>query len=314
MTQPLTRSLPVAAAVLLLASVARAQGLPEVRNLYAAANYDQALTLLDRLRQAPPETRDAAVAIEQYRAFCLLALDRKADAEAAIEALYVIDPLFRPREDDAAPWVRTVFQQVHRRVLPSMLQQQYTDAKAAFDRKEYTDAAERFRGVLALLGDPDLPADTVAVADLKTLADGFLALSTEAARLAATPPPQPSQPPPSTPPPPEPPPPEPAVPAASAAPRIYGADDPDVTPPVVQLQDIPRWPFPGGPDRELEGIVEVLVSETGAVESVTIRRSVSSFYDALLEQRARGWRYQPARKNGEPVKYRRLIKFVVAIR
>ena len=311
MTQPLTRSLPVAAAVLLLASVARAQGLPDVRNLYAAANYEQALTLLDRLRQAPPETREAAVAIEQYRAFCLLALDRKADAEAAIEALYAIDPLFRPREDDAAPWVRTVFQQVHRRVLPSMLQQQYTDAKAAFDRKEYTDAAERFRGVLALLGDPDLPADTVAVADLKTLADGFLALSTEAARLAATPPPQPAPPAPA---PPEPPRPEPAATAPSAAPRVYSADDQDVTPPVVQLQDVPRWPFPGGPDRELEGIVEVLVSETGAVESVTIRRSVSSFYDALLEQRARGWRYLPARKNGEPVKYRRLIKFVVTVR
>lgn len=311
MKHPLARSLPVAAALLLLASVAQAQGLPEVRNLYAAANFDQALILLDRLRQAPPEGREAAVAIEQYRAFCLLALDRKADAEAAIEALYAIDPIFRPRDDDAAPWVRTVFQQVHRRVLPSILQQQYADAKATFDQKDYTGAAERFRGVLALLGDPDLPADTAAVADLKTLADGFLALSTEAARIAAIPPPQPEPP---APPPPDPPQPDPAATAARAGPRIYGPDDKDVTPPVVQLQDVPRWPFPGGPDRNLEGIVEVLISETGAVESVTIRRSVSSFYDALLEQRARGWRYLPARRNGEPVKYRRLIKFVVTVR
>ena len=84
--------------------------------------------------------------------------------------------------------------------------------------------------------------------------------------------------------------------------------------PSCELQEVPRWPFAGGPDRALEGIVEVLVSETGTVESVVIRRSVSSFYDALLEQRARGWRYQPARRNGEPVRYRRLIKFVVPLR
>ena len=176
MTQSLTRSLLVAAAALLLASLARAQGITEARSLYTAAEYEQALALLDRLKGAEPEPPDAALAVEQYRAFCLLALDRKAEAESAIEAVYAIDPLFRPREDDASPWVRAVFQQVHQRVLPAILQQRYADAKTAYDRKDYADAAAQFKRVLALLDDPDLPADKVAVADLKTLADGFLAL------------------------------------------------------------------------------------------------------------------------------------------
>ena len=105
MTQPLTRSLPVTAAVLLLASILRAQGVPEVRDLYASANYEQALALLDRLKQESPASPDAAVAIEQYRALCLLALNRRAEAETAIESVYAIDPVFRPREEDTAPWV-----------------------------------------------------------------------------------------------------------------------------------------------------------------------------------------------------------------
>jgi hypothetical protein len=312
MRQALTRVLLAVVAVLLLVPVARAQGLTEARELYASAAYEQALALLDRLKQQNAGSPDTALAIEQYRAFCLLALDRKSEAEQAIEAIYAINPLYRPQEDDASPWVRTVFQEVHRRVLPTVLQQQYIEAKAAYDRKDYAESASRFKRVLALLDDPDLPPDKIAVADLKTLAEGFLSLSVDAARAAAAPPSAPPPTPPPTPPP------APVVPAPSATeaaakpgPRIYGADDTDVTPPVPILQEIPRWPFAGGPDNTLEGIIEIVVSETGAVESTAIRRSVNGFYDSLLLQRAKGWRYQPATRNGERVKYRRMIKFVV---
>jgi len=303
------RPLIAAAAILVAVPLAGAQGITDARELYASAAYERALAVLDRLKQSNSASADTALAIEQYRAFCLLALDRRAEAEQAIEAVYAINPLYRPQEDEASPWVRAVFQQVHRRVLPAVLQQEYAGAKAAYDRKDYAGAATRFTRVLALLDDPDLPADKVAIADLRTLAEGFHTLSENSAKPAAAPPPSP--------------PPSPTPPAAAAPPpaipevtpesgsRIYGAEDKDVTPPVPLLQEIPRWPFSGGPDKSLEGIIEIVISESGTVESMAIRRSVTGFYDSLLEQRARSWRYQPATRRGEPVKYRRLIKFVV---
>lgn len=305
------RMLLAAAAILALAPLARAQGVAEARDLYASAAYEQALALLDQLKQSNPGSTDRALAIEQFRAFCLLALGRKPEAEQAIEAVYAINPLYRPQEDEASPWVRTVFQDVRRRVVPAMLQQQYVQAKAAYDRKDYADSATRFTRVLALLDDPDLPSEKIAVGDLKTLAEGFLSLSVDAARVVAAPPTTPpSPPPPAT----ATPPPSTTETPAKAGPRIYSVDDTDVTPPVAILQEIPRWPFTGGQGRPLEGIIEIVVAESGAVESAAIRRSAISFYDSLLLQGAKAWRYQPARKDGQPVKYRRLIKFVVSPR
>lgn len=284
-----------------------AQTVGDARELYASAAFEQALALLDRLKQSNPVSPDTALFIEKYRAFCLLALDRKSEAEEAIEAVCRLDPLYCPQEDEAAPWVRAVFREVRRRVLPSLVQQQYLQAKAAYDRKDLADAVVGFRRVLTLLDDPDLSVEGLAVSDLRVLAEGFSALS-EAALRAATPAQQPPAPPVTTPPPAEPPP-QSETPARM---RIYSADDRDVTPPVPLIQEMPRWPVAGGPDSTREGIVEIVVTETGAVESAVIRRSVDPFYDSLLLQRTRSWRYRPAMRNGEPVKYRRLVKFVVA--
>src|SRR5262245_3698256 len=60
--------------------------LTAARDLYAAAEYEDALALLNKLQPGdhePNERRD----IEQYRAYCLLALGRSADAEQAIPAV-----------------------------------------------------------------------------------------------------------------------------------------------------------------------------------------------------------------------------------
>ena len=71
----------IAAACLLASASARAQGndLTAARDLYASAAYDEALTMLNRLHNSDPSPVDAR-AIEQYRAFCLLALGRPSDA------------------------------------------------------------------------------------------------------------------------------------------------------------------------------------------------------------------------------------------
>ncbi|HMB80996.1 MAG TPA: hypothetical protein VKI43_13055, partial [Vicinamibacterales bacterium] len=147
------------AAFVLSAAGAGAQDadLSAARDLYASAAYDDALTLLNRLRSADHPASQSR-AIEQYRAFCLLALGRSADAEQAIEAVVAAEPSFQPGESDASPRIRSAFTSVRRRMLPSIIQARYAQAKASFDRKEFAAAADGFAQVLTAIGDPDVAA------------------------------------------------------------------------------------------------------------------------------------------------------------
>src|SRR5262245_307086 len=124
-----------------------ADSLTAARDLYAAAAYEDALALLNKLQpgaQEPDERR----AIEQYRAYCLLALGRSADAEQAIAAVVTATPLYRPSGTDASPRVRSAFTDVRRRMLPSIIQQRYAAAKEAFDRKNFAVSAALFTEVV----------------------------------------------------------------------------------------------------------------------------------------------------------------------
>ena len=96
--------------------------------------------MLNRLRSTEHPASQSR-AIEQYRAFCLLALGRPADAEQAIEAVVAAEPSFQPGESDASPRIRSAFTSVRRRMLPSIIQQKYAQAKAAFDRKDFARRA-----------------------------------------------------------------------------------------------------------------------------------------------------------------------------
>ena len=141
-----------AAAILILVlaplpTAAADNTLAAARDLYAAAAYEEALIILNQLSEAP-HGPDEERAIQQYRAFCLLALGRTADAEQAIAAVVAVQPRYQPGESDVSPRVRTTFAEVRRRVLPTVIQQQYAIAKSSYDRKNYAEAAERFNYVL----------------------------------------------------------------------------------------------------------------------------------------------------------------------
>src|SRR4051812_1274164 len=79
-----------------------ADSLAAVRELYASAAYDDALATLERLRAAGREPGEMVI-IDQYRAFCLLAVGRATDAQAAIESVVSADPTYRPSESDLSP-------------------------------------------------------------------------------------------------------------------------------------------------------------------------------------------------------------------
>jgi TonB family protein len=292
----------VVTALLLTAVPLRAndqETIAAARDLYASAAYEDALAILNKL---PVSGRPAgeANAIEQYRAFCLLALGRTAEAEHAIESVVAAEPNYRP-STDVSPRVRNAFTDVRRRVLPTIIQQKYAAAKGAFDRKEYASAVLGFSQVLETMADPDVAtaAGQPPLSDLRLLAMGFKDLAT----TAAAPPPAPAAPPP-------PPPPAPAEPAPVArAPKIFTSNDGDVIPPGVIRQDLPA--YPGQVPMPRQGMIEVVIDETGAVESALMRISVSNVYDQLAIAAVRNWRFRPAMLNGTPVKFRKAVQVTI---
>ena len=278
-----------------------ADSLAAVRELYASAAYDDALAALDRLRAAGTPSQEM-VTIEQYRAFCLLAVGRSTDAQAAIEAVVAADPLYRPSDADLSPRVRAAFSDVRTRMLPAIVQRQYAEAKTAFDQRDFALAAPRFTQVLALLADPDIQkaASQAPLSDLQTLATGFEELAAKQI-IPASPLPF-TQPVPL--------PPAPVVaPVVPAAPRVYASGDANVVAPISVRQDLPA--FTRGLPAPPSGSLEVVIDETGAVESATMREPINPTYDRQVLQAVRNWHYKPATVDGTPVKFRKMIQIAV---
>ena len=280
------------------AALAQSRSLGSARDLYAAAAYEDALTALNGLPAS--DRREEKGLVEQYRAFCLLALGRTADADSAIEAAVAAAPFTQPSETDVSPRVRSRFREVRRRVLPRIIERQYAEARGAFDRKDPT-ATERFTQLLELIADEDLQGvvNQPPLSELRVMAADFLVLSTP----KASPPPLQTRGvhvPPAKPP------------AASASLRgaahIYSAEDADVVPPtpVVQsltaMADVFTSPRPG--------TIEIVIDEKGAVIDAMTRVPVDPTYDRVALTLAKTWRYRPAVRNGVAVKYRMPIQFL----
>jgi len=298
-------------ALLVQSGAAGAQdSLATARQLYASASYDEALAMLDRLKSGGASDPAAASLIEQYRAFCLLAVGHQPDAERAMESLVAGDPTFRP-DDAISPRLQSVFRDVRKRTLPGVIRLRYASAKASFDEKAYQAAADQFDAVLKLLEVPDVVATDPALADLRTVAVGFRDLAKAAAAppavsaAAAAPSAAPGS--------------SPSDPAAPAAPEsrpvraVYTVDDPGVTAPVAIKQNLPPWPqgIPKATVRGRRAVLDITINEAGNVEAVVVRESIVDWYDETLVKEAKGWSYKPASKDGAPVKYRKLMQVVV---
>ncbi len=294
-------------ALLVQAGAAGAQdSLATAKQLYASAAYDEALAMLDRLKSGGASDPAATSLIEQYRAFCLLAVGRQPDAERAMESLVAGDPSFRP-DDAVSPRLQSVFRDVRKRTLPAVVRERYVSAKANFDQKAYQAAADQFDAVLKLLEVPDVVASDPALADLRTVAVGFRDLARAAAASAAAAAPSAA------------PGPSPSGLAAPAAPEsppvraVYAVDAPGVTAPIAIQQTLPPWPqgIPKATVRGRRAVLDITINEAGNVESVVVRESIVDWYDETLVKEAKGWSYKPASKDGAPVRYRKLMQVVV---
>jgi len=311
----------------LTAGAQSASPLENAKALYDSASFDEALVVLDGLRSAQPEADVEEV--QRYRALCLLALNRPAEAQNAIEVVFSRDPLYKLAEGDAPPRMRAAFTEVRRKLLPKVSEQLYASAKLSFDQKEYALAAIQFKDLLTFLEDADarvLPS----LKELRTLATGFRDLSAAAAPAVAktvepaVPAPVaaaagPAIPPPTriqnaagpaaagTP----------ATPAAAGTPAASGTIVASgatgvLVPPVTVSQQLPLWlAAKDFLPRGKRGMVRLIIDEQGKVEEARVLETVHSVYDALLLSAARTWKYQPATLDGKPTRYVKIIEVVL---
>lgn len=296
------------AAMLASRAAADQDALARAKALYVSAAYDEALSLLDEARSSGD-----VVEVDQYRAFCLLALGRNDDAKKVIQQIVEANPAFQPSETQVSPRLQEAFRDVRRRLLPSIVRQSYADAKAAYERKEFASAGTRFESVITLLSDRDAGA-AADLADLKILSQGFLDLiktmpapapplaapsgAATASATPAAPTPAATQAP---------------VPSGTQpdaprpAPLVYDAADADITPPIAISQVMPPW----HPDKRLpqryEGTLIVVINEQGNVTSITSQGNHHPAYLQVLRRAAAQWKFRPATKNGAPVTYRKVV-------
>jgi tetratricopeptide (TPR) repeat protein len=267
--------------------------LVQAKALYTAAAYDEALAILSQL---DGDKSPGSIEAKQYRAFCLLALGRADDAKNVIQQIVEANPSFQPSEAQVSPRLLDAFRDVRRKVLPAIVRQSYAEAKTAFERKDFEVAGRGFTGVIALLDDGDTKG-AGDLQDLRILSNGFLELIATLPKAESRPAAEANPPPAVT---------IPAVPAPDPV-TIFDVGNADVLPPVAISQTVPPW-HPAKRDAEAsDGTMILVVDEHGDVRSISMQGIADPAYAALLRRAAARWKYQPATRNGVPVKYRRLV-------
>jgi TonB family protein len=261
--------------------VAAQDSLQSVKELYASAAYEDALTAVGKI-DSPSEPNLEA---EQYRVFCLVALGRMDEAAQAAESVLTLQPEYRPNAADASPRIQTLFSQVRRRVGPTLVKRMYQQGRAAMERKDREEAVAQFEAMLRIANDNDV-RNEASIAELRELGSGFLELS-----KALPPKPKPAEP----------------APAAAVAPRPSV-----IVPPVIIQQRLPPWiPDPVSRATEFRGTIRVQISAEGKVTNVEILKSVHPAYDQSLLHAARAWLYEPAKKDGVPISSEKTVEVAV---
>jgi TonB family protein len=317
-------ALLVAGCCALTSSISAQDQFSRAKELYASASYEEALALIDKI---PPGPGGETVEVSEIRILCLFGLGQTERAQSAIEQLTLSHPEYRPDPQRMSPSIRAQFEAVRKRVLSQIITDVYAEALAKLEAKDNRTAAVLFDLLLDLLDDAENDPRT---ADLRVTATGFRDLAKKSLTASATLPARPldlsGKPvelaqgpigtsgssmiygrlavPPNA-----------GAPAASSVSSptagegdVYDASAPGVTAPLPLKPILPPASQDLATPTPSPGLFEIIIDETGRVESVSVRRSINPGYDALVLREARTWRYQPAMRNGKAVKFRKVIE------
>jgi hypothetical protein len=157
------------------------------------------------------------------------------------------------------------------REVPQRAETEYRRARALFDQKDYAKAADGFQQVVKLLDNGEL---TAPLAELRSMASDYSVLSR--ATLSTT-----------------------------AGGPVYSSGDEGVTEPVALRVYLPDPPS-DTPPRRL-GVLVIVVNGEGAVESVRLESPSNRYHDRFWVSVAKTWRFRPALKDGQPVRFLKRI-------
>jgi len=275
--------------------------LADAKALFAAASFDGALAALDRLDSANGGRPEAL----EYKALCLLALGRSADALRITETLVTTVPTFAPADADLSPRFIELLTETRRRMVPVIARKLFADAREQYRAKNHADARRTFEQVVTLASD-GVWRETADADDLRTLASGFLdlldgapaaakaAAAVKAAPAAAAPEPV-----------------TPTVVPPPAAPVATAAALGQVEAPVPIRQAMPQWVAPDRVSalRTFHGAIKVRIGADGRVVDVAMATATHPDYDRMLLQAARAWVYKPATRNGQPIEVEKVVEF-----
>ena len=91
---------------------------------------------------------------------------------------------------------------------------------------------------------------------------------------------------------------------------IYSIADAAVQPPIMVRPVLPAEPPRDVPAEDV-GTLELLVNEDGDVEQVRLVSPANRFRERMLVASAKAWKFQPAMKDGQPVKYRTRVRITI---
>jgi protein TonB len=88
---------------------------------------------------------------------------------------------------------------------------------------------------------------------------------------------------------------------------IYTAADRNVEPAALTRPQLPSEPSEAAGTRGQIGVLQIVVNESGSVETVRLTSSSERLNEKMLVAAGKAWRFHPARLNGVPVRYRLLV-------
>lgn len=99
------------------------------------------------------------------------------------------------------------------------------------------------------------------------------------------------------------------LPRPSSSDAVYSSADADVQPPVLLEQQMPSPLLTVDPERSTMNRMELLVSAEGLVESAHMIAGPGRMPDMMLLSGAKNWKFTPAVKDGEAVRYRAVFSW-----
>jgi hypothetical protein len=202
------------------------------------------------------------------RALDLLTEGKTEEAQLAFDAIVMGNPQFR--FDAAArsnPAAVAALQTSRRALLPPIMGRDLQAARLALEGGDYGRALKEGARLTAMLDDPVLGVED---AELRDGVELLLGLATAAKTRDEQ--------------------------------RVYTSSDEGISPPTPLGRQLPAA-VPIGVSKSLLGTLEILVNRDGSVEAVRLHTPANRYYDRMIVSAAKAWRYNPALRNGKPVRF-----------